>query len=1186
MTTSLIKMTKEIKKSIEERIKQFFVSDLKTSAESLLNTLGYRSNKKAGIDLESLKARASDRNIESLSYALWDEWKSASLVFQITGDEIKQNASLFDFNVVAEDLMQSYLFFTIELKGSSYSRGQFSGITRYMNWLYDMPVMVIFKYESNLTFAIINRSPNIKETEKSVLEKITLIKDISIESPHRAHIEILFDLSINELQRKYGFSDFEGLHKAWQKTLDTKELNKQFYQKLFNWYLWALQQVKFPQMRPKEEIIADNVHQSESLIRLLTRLLFVWFMKEKKLINPDLFEQNKLKQILKDFKGEDGKDTIYYKAILQNLFFATLNRPIGQRKPIDKRKTKNPEYGDPLVYRYEDLYIKPENILKYFEDIPFLNGGLFDCLDQRRDADNPVEIRLDGFSTKKEKQPIIPDKLFFGEYNNIDLSTDYDDKKKNRLTVFGLIDILQQYKFTIEENTPVEEEVALDPELLGKVFENLLASYNPETQTTARKQTGSFYTPREIVNYMVDESLIAYLKNHVDDEPRLRKLFSYEECDCEVPFNKAETEILLKAIDSCKILDPACGSGAFPMGVLQKMIHILHKLDRDNSQWFEMVISNFPAYMQPEVRKKLEKENWNYVRKLGIIQQCIYGVDIQPIATQIAKLRFFISLLVDQKEKPGEDNRGYEPLPNLDFKIVTANTLIPAPASDEETTGLFAGQADPFFEELDKLTGLYFSKSDPADKKELKNHITRIIKEKCDQKIKQIESKYEHADEKASRALKEKHRKFIEEKEREVKLWKSYPNLFKYESVGFFEPKYFFPKAKDGFDVIIGNPPYGHLFNEVEKKRIRILYPDLQFKIDAYSVFVLKSILLQRDNSFCCFIIPSTLIDNYFEEKVRRKLLLNRIALIIELDDQVFESVVHSMIIGFVKSKVYTPYKIRCSYSLSLDHLYVWIPSDFFINQEQANWSIRNYQNRGFIEKLTTSSKRLDEILDVRQAIKSGNDSEFISNKKTGKNSKPILGGKHIEKWLIKDPGLYIDYGSHLACPRDYHIFEQPKIILREAGKEIVATYDDKGFYIMSSLYNIILIDEKYSLKYCLGLLNSSLFQYLMNLMTFDKTKGAFTKAKIFHYYSLPIFNANKKVQLIFTKKVESILKKVNSQVKPVNSEYQLNFMIFKLYSLSFDECKIIDPWIENLISWEDYEKATIEELAEWELRK
>ncbi len=156
---------------------------------------------------------------------------------------------------------------------------------------------------------------------------------------------------------------------------------------------------------------------------------------------------------------------------------------------------------------------------------------------------------------------------------------------------------------------------------------------------------------------------------------------------------------------------------------------------------------------------------------------------------------------------------------------------------------------------------------------------------------------------------------------------------------------------------------------------------------------------------------------------------------------------------------------------------------------------------------------------------------------------------------------------------------------MREAGKEIVATYDDRDFYIMSSLYNVILKDNNYSLKYCLELLNSSLFQYLMNLRTFDKTKGVFTKAKIFHYYSLPIFDANKKDQFIFIKKVDSILKVKNSHTNLISKEYQLNFMVFKLYKLTYDECKIIDPEIEQLISRNDYEKATIEELAEWEFK-
>ena len=134
-------------------------------------------------------------------------------------------------------------------------------------------------------------------------------------------------------------------------------------------------------------------------------------------------------------------------------------------------------------------------------------------------------MRIDGFSRRPDSQPAVPDFLFFGSEREEDLSTDYGDRKFKKVRVRGLIHTLNRYRFTIEENTPIEQEVALDPELSGKVFENLLAAYNPETGATARKQTGSFYTPREIVDYMVDETLIAFLKGSFSTEnaePRRR----------------------------------------------------------------------------------------------------------------------------------------------------------------------------------------------------------------------------------------------------------------------------------------------------------------------------------------------------------------------------------------------------------------------------------------------------------------------------------------------------------------------------------------------------------------------------------------------------------------------------------------------------------------------------------------
>jgi hypothetical protein len=252
--------------------------------------------------------------------------------------------------------------------------------------------------------------------------------------------------------------------------------------------------------------------------------------------------------------------------------------------------------------------------------------------------------------------------------------------------VRGLIDIFNSYKFTIEENTPIEEEIALDPELLGKVFENLLAAYNPETGTTARKQTGSFYTPREIVNYMVDEALVAYLESKLQNSPdaqtRLRQLLAYT--PDQPQFTEAERNQLIAAIDNVKVLDPACGSGAFPMGVLHKLVLLLAKLDPNNERWERTQVSKANEIQDPVARQSAVEsighvftDNFDdYGRKLFLIENCIYGVDIQPIAVQIAKLRFFISLVVDQKTNTKKDNLGIQPLPNLETKFVAANSLI------------------------------------------------------------------------------------------------------------------------------------------------------------------------------------------------------------------------------------------------------------------------------------------------------------------------------------------------------------------------------------------------------------------------------------------------------------------------------------------------------------------------------
>ncbi|MEQ1734590.1 MAG: N-6 DNA methylase, partial [Bacteroidia bacterium] len=603
------------------------------------------------------------------------------------------------------------------------TRTQLADITRAFNREFTaLPVTIVFGYSGHISLANSERIAYTQQwREGDKVGKITLLKDINTTSPHRAHKDILIELG------KRKASDFNALYTYWQTVLNTKELNDKFYQELFKWYLWAKDNTVFPNDQ-NEEL---EKHSSESLIRFISRILFVWFMKEKKLISNQIFELNDIKTLLLNFDAT-AKENSYYKAILQNLFFATLNVPINERKWIDGKKKNKAQVGDPLIYRYEKEFANSEAVIEnIFMKIPFLNGGLFDCLDDRGN-----NIFIDGFTKNEKKQPNFPNYLFFGKHNAIDLSHHFEEndakekKKWKSVAVLGIIELLNDYKFTIEENTPLEIDVALDPELLGKVFENLLASFNPETKANARKQTGSFYTPREIVNYMVDESLLAYLQNEFTNLTTFETLSNLAE---------NQKKLIVQALFNCKILDPACGSGAYPMGVLHKMVQLMTILDPKNehlkaieTQKIDQQLTIAHSISDTNTRTQniafLEKQKavlqdtqYDYVRKLYIIENCIHGVDIQPIAIQISKLRFFISLLVEQNKDETKNNMGIEPLPNMDFKLVAANTLI-APPQEEKGIGFFADD-NSFFEKFEQLAHDYFTLNTPQSKRAKKQEI-------------------------------------------------------------------------------------------------------------------------------------------------------------------------------------------------------------------------------------------------------------------------------------------------------------------------------------------------------------------------------------------------------------------------------------------------------------------------------
>lgn len=341
------------KLNIQEAIKAFAKDDISKAGINLFSVLGYDTSLQAPLDKKSFTEFKEDYIEASPSAdrfneekALTDEWKTIDILFQLTDESFTGQQQLFDSKLDPLN-PQSYLCFAIELKGSEYSKTQIAGITREVNKLFSIPIIIVFKYGECITLAIINRRVNKRDSDRDVLEKVTLIKDIFFEKPHRAHVEILFDMSLAQLSADYTITNFDSLHKAWSEVLDTQTLNKRFYTELSNWYFWAIKTVVYPgyemeaargTLFTKEEKLRE--HNAKNLIRLLTRLLFVWFIKEKDLIPEELFDEKQIKEIITKFEPEKQYDfsaiqpetkSIYYKAILQNLFFASLNAEHGKR---------------------------------------------------------------------------------------------------------------------------------------------------------------------------------------------------------------------------------------------------------------------------------------------------------------------------------------------------------------------------------------------------------------------------------------------------------------------------------------------------------------------------------------------------------------------------------------------------------------------------------------------------------------------------------------------------------------------------------------------------------------------------------------------------------------------------------------------------------------------------------------
>ena len=967
------------------------------------------------------------------------------------------------------------LLYSLELSQKP-NRSEISEITRaFKRKEMQMPVVLLFKYEHFISLAL----PEIflyKQTwrQGEKINKVIIVRDINIANTHAGHLRIIEDLM------KHHAKNFNELHEKWLEVFDVNNLNKKFYAELSNWYFWAIKNVSFPDDIEKD----DEVRHSTNLIRLITRVIFIWFIKEMELVPENLFNKDELEKILKDFdpNGENKKGN-YYHAILQNLFFGALNQRTNERKFLkDEDLSANMnEKGVKNLYRYANMFQNnnEDEICKLFDNIPFLNGGLFDCLDIENEGGR-VEY-VDGFSRNKNKQTIIPDFLFFGNERDVDLNHFYDTRGKIYKSK-GLINILNSYKFTITENTSQEEDVALDPELIGKVFENLLASYNPETKITARKQTGSFYTPREIVDYMVQESLSAYLQTITDLDLQISDEEGIVMADGTALTDEVKTQVI-HSFNSIKILDPACGSGAFPMGILHRMVKILQKIDPENKEWrklqedkvmektkdaYKIENQQERIFRLKEISDIFENNNSDYGRKLFLIENCIFGVDIQPVAIHISKLRLFISLIIDQKTDQKKANFGIHPLPNLETKFVAANTLIGV--------------------------------------------------------------------------------------------------------------EWMFDR-KEGFDVVIGNPPYidsetmTNIGMEYLRNYIVKNYKYVSGNWDIYMAFFEKGLSLS--NAILCYITPDKWLSKPFGLKFRENCMMPRMKKILHVGSNIFDSVRIDGIVSLFVAKSNTLQILKFDKNQKINE----------INRVEKNEIISPFiidflfsENSKLIKKIEKSvSKKIADFAFCEGACATSDAyklKQFVENKSTfAKEEYYILINtgtieKFCHRWGRKEMTYLNDKILYPVVHREKFVenfgktyiskVNQPKLILK--GLNLLDAFIDLDGCILPAKTTLVICTRDFDLlKVLCGIINSKLAIFYIKIKYSSSSYCGgitFTKDMMDHF---PLPEKDQHQPLIAL--VDQILsaKQENPAANTLALEREMDRLVYALYGLSEEEIEIIE---------------------------
>ena len=754
----------------------------------------------------------------------------------------------------------------------------------------------------------------------------------------------------------------------------------------------------------------------------------------------------------------------YLDSVLEPLFFGILNT-----KPTE-REALFTEYG------------WDKSLLAEWKDIPYLNGGLFE-----RDEEDEPESRFPAEYFKRLFQ-------FFSEYN-----------------------------FTIDENDPNDAEVGVDPEMLGKIFENLLED---------NKDKGAFYTPKEIVRYMCQESLIAYLETNTSvAKDKIRQfVLSPEEGVADIPENKKPK--LLTALEEVKICDPAIGSGAFPMGLLNELLHCREVLSGEH-------------YDRAEIKK-------------SIIQNNIYGVDIEKGAVDIARLRFWLSIVVDE-ETPS-------PLPNLDYKIMQGNSLIESfmgvdlskltyekeYKKDKGEISLFDDEKNRLQKTVSHLLSSYYSCSDHARKVKLQQEISDTIN-------KQLEA--QAYDPTILAKLKTinlaENNKFF--------LWHTwFSDVFNRDD-------------KDGFDIVIGNPPYIDsetmtLLGQTDlREYITKHYKFIKGNWDIYMAFLEWGLTL---SSGClCYITPDKWLSKPFGSKFREQCMIPRMKTILHTGNKTFESAMVDAIItlfGRSSDKI-SAYKFDGNKNII--HMNT-VPSDsipkpYYID---SLFSENNY----LIRKMEDESIMLSTIAECENACATHDAYELspyvynlTSEYDSTTQSKLVNTGtidKFSNRWGVKD----ITYlGAKYVCPVvDKKAFASnfgKAYIRKTLSKKLIfkglnlldGFIDLSGNYIPGKSTLVICSDNINDLKFLCGLLNSKLaIFYIKSKYASSSYCGGITFSKDM-INNFPVSSLAG-----FKEKVILIVDKILDSGYSVDLNKLLNETIYSSYDLSSAEIQIIEQSI------------------------